>query len=1013
MQDGDDRCYLTKYKAYFQQKEQNITPMETEIIIQLLIEHLENYVGDCEVLTRDEAIEGSENLSIDSLTLSTSAAWPFTEFKIDGTATNVKNKGNFYLQEEGLKLVDEQYNNWREDEVVISFPMAGQSKSELRPAGKEKKPRFFVAVDAPTTINVKRLNADFDKQLSSNRGRTSFINSGFTPFARGYDTLYKKHDKFMHHIAGDIEGFDTSQKAAFCHILYRVRSHFYQNHPDYDRIDHSLRNMYSHFAQAGVLALDGTETYEHFCEMISGWWSTLTDNSMVRVMVTLLALVRTLGRIPNMKEFTMSTMGDDDIFSYNFDLDVDEFTNAMRSFGYVYTSSDKSGKVVSQPLKDIEFIKMGFFLPEGHNTWIFKFPRNRIISFLQYYNKKEFCTLESRVNAALLLSYGQPLNKEIRDYIRFLVGKGRLNPGRLHTASGLARIIYSYENIPGGPNTLNQDKSLYILQCFKMNTSVQNPINNDVMNSLMQDTPIQAHAPVKNASVSMIEKCTHPPKAVPGFCGLPTNDARSQVVVEYKNTKINTTPYIFDYGTALVRPVVAADLGTFDYALLVTNGGRVLSIPFVYNSTTSNLQQDYNNVDVQDNYDFTKFSTDATLYRPAYKSITTNLNATMFNDTGLVAGCQFNPNVLFAGTLLSMAHEEPKLLVEYAKLHHGKRNIHVPWNHADIDKHTKNHSSFPSYIMADLVSKLGLPKDAIVDLDPNTSAQVVSFGKVNTSGSQPSFVPSPSQILTLSTRSASWPAKEGTFGTSRLNTITPAWLAASNTSVAGNQLYECYVFYLDSANSPHFVGLGDNKAPGPIGTTPLYDTQWSKDMTWQWHFYQGLSLNSQASTSFQLLIKKYYTGYEVQPAFTSAWAGMVKLAPKPDLTAMQAMMDIFYDQKDIMPAKYNFLGSLVKLAGPLIKQLGGAEGIIGKGTELLTSMFSGGSAAKAEPPVKAKSVEKVSRREDALEEQIRVLTRKIEQMRMPSKSATKPAAGLPRKRLGTKSLVTAFKRGGK
>ena len=72
----------------------------------------------------------------------------------------------------------------------------------------------------------------------------------------------------------------------------------------------------------------------------------------------------------------------------------------------------------------------------------------------------------------------------------------------------------------------------------------------------------------------------------------------------------------------------------------------------------------------------------------------------------------------------------------------------------------------------------------------------------------------------------------------------------------------------------------------------------------------------------QLVIKKVYTGYEVQAAPLSAFSGLMKLAPKPDLTAMQAMMDAFYELKDAFPVKYNFLGTLASIAAKGLKTFG-------------------------------------------------------------------------------------------
>lgn len=431
--------------------------------------------------------------------------------------------------------------------------------------------------------------------------------------------------------------------------------------------------------------------------------------------------------------------------------------------------------------------------------------------------------------------------------------------------------------------------------------------------------------------VAFLRKCIHPPSAVPSYSGLPTNDTRTQVLVQWTNMQINVTPSIVDAIASATRNVTAADLSTFDYAILSTSGARVVSIPFIYINGV--MVQDLSNVEVQDNYDFENFSTDATLYRPNYKSITTYLNATSFNDTGSVAGMQFNPSMLFGGTLSRLSSTNYDLFRSYVRTHIRLKHIQLIDN-----RHPLFHSArtifenFPAFVRDDIIDLLTsgfVDRDltTVVGLDPNTTLQIINLSQI---GDQ--VMPSQSQILNNSTRSYGGRARDGTFAVQRLNTIAPQWLTASNTIASKSGLYQCYFFFYDTAGIDHLIPLYDNNpVPTPITTLkPLYDTLWSSDMTWSIVRYDGLSLNSQTSVSTQLLIKKTYTGFEVQPAFRSAWAGMVRMAPKPDLMSMQLLMDRMYELKDVMPASYNFWGamlaalpSILSSAGPMIKMISG------------------------------------------------------------------------------------------
>jgi hypothetical protein len=173
------------------------------------------------------------------------------------------------------------------------------------------------------------------------------------------------------------------------------------------------------------------------------------------------------------------------------------------------------------------------------------------------------------------------------------------------------------------------------------------------------------------------------------------------------------------------------------------------------------------------------------------------------------------------------------------------------------------------------------------------------------------------------------------FSVQRLNTITPSWLAGSNTYTVADGikgLYQCWTSEIDGTSMETItIPLFENASIGTAGIAlkALYDTLWTKDMTWSWVRFSGLSLNSQTSVSTQLLIKKTYCGYEVQPCVASAWSGMMKLGPKPDISTMQAMMDGFYELKDVMPARYNFWGAISSLA---------SSGVKGPGSSVLSAL---------------------------------------------------------------------------
>jgi hypothetical protein len=512
-----------------------------------------------------------------------------------------------------------------------------------------------------------------------------------------------------------------------------------------------------------------------------------------------------------------------------------------------------------------------------------------------------------------------------------------------------------------------------------------NQVDADMFSNLQQDSEIQTVTKVVQPDKAFIQKCLHPPSSVPGFIGIPTNDARSQVVLEWRNLFMQKPSYGF-----LQPPTVVVKLPVqpIEFAFLIPTGPSKLGFCFYADDTGTNWFQDYNNVDDNDLYDFWKFADDAQLYRPVYKSLTTYLNATAFNDTGFVTTNQFAPPILFSGSLLSYSTQRPLEFLSFIK-------SYARYNSLVVQKDNLKYDEFPRYVRDMIHSKLLIgASDARLNIDPNVTIQVVNLGGVGLTDGNGISVPSMSQVLQQSQRSYGGKALEGTFGVQRLNTIAPSWQIAGNTyrgSPHQNGLYQCWIHTISADGSIHFVPLTANV---PLGTTPLqlgpftaYDALWSSDMTWQWIHYSGLSFSNQQDprTASQILIRKYYTGFEVQPAPLSAWSGLVKAGPKPSLMHMQALMDQFFNLKDGMPARFNFLGALASIASPYLKgALNGA----------LKGAFSSADSPVAKTQVKEKVAKKeikedkkVVKADNTLLKKIQKLERELASMRSSNRSS--------------------------
>lgn len=476
--------------------------------------------------------------------------------------------------------------------------------------------------------------------------------------------------------------------------------------------------------------------------------------------------------------------------------------------------------------------------------------------------------------------------------------------------------------------------------------AAQNPIDADLFHNERQPA-MQNTAPILGPDQAFIEKHVHPPRAVPSYDGMPTNDTRSQVVINWtKYGIINSSKYV-PYGVApQVTPVDPQQVS--GYAILSTSGPNHPSYRYVKFDAGSGdtWALDINNCLPLDVYNVNRFPLDANLYRPAYKSTTIYLNATSFNDTGIVASAQFNPPLKFAGNLEQLASKDPKLFDQFVLFHaaQGVKTDFRPFNlepkHLErlADLHDKALREF-AIAEKDRLDKefehlsLGEKEEAKKNkkppaetielrLDPSFSIQVVDFGaqgNVISGLGSGSIVPTSDQVMNLSTRAYGGKALDGAFIVNRLNTISPEWKCIGpnrNATAFGKGLYYCYYTYENAAGDPllgqFYASAGRTPISGTPGAFACEDAQWSMDQTWSWTVFEGLSPNLVAPSNAQrMLAIKDYMGFEVQAAAKSPWAGIQRLAPRPNMRAMEALLLAYYDMKDCTEAKYNFLGTLV------------------------------------------------------------------------------------------------------
>lgn len=437
--------------------------------------------------------------------------------------------------------------------------------------------------------------------------------------------------------------------------------------------------------------------------------------------------------------------------------------------------------------------------------------------------------------------------------------------------------------------------------------------------------------PIKEVKNAVLQKCLHPPTAVPDFCGMPTNEDRDQLVMQFQRLDMLKQPMVVQGSTA--RPVANY---TGNQSWLLLNSAKIMAFAFIREDSTTGpttWKQDLANTIYNDAYDFENFSKDTQLFRPCYKSTTWTLNATAFNDVGMVCGAQFNPAVGFQGPYSKLANEDPVLFVDSVcyKIQQG----HVLILHEDDEDYQSwkdKERHFPRFALLDLKFKLGLTNEALT-IEPWMRVQFLSLGEAP--GLQIP-VPSISNLLQSTPRSLCLKAKEGVFMVQRINTVAPQWINSFGGNAPSLAQYECALYWESSTDQQrHFSFLNEVNDSGSVDV--VFDTAWTKDMTMGWITSEGLmpnvggngtpTLPITVSALSNIAIKTYY-GLEIQPALVSPFNTLTKQSPQPDLMTMQTLLRQFYEIKDAMPARMNFLGLLntgLKLLGPVIDAFAGGS----------------------------------------------------------------------------------------
>nr|WPR18503.1 MAG: peptidase A21 family protein [Chemarfal virus 216] len=396
-----------------------------------------------------------------------------------------------------------------------------------------------------------------------------------------------------------------------------------------------------------------------------------------------------------------------------------------------------------------------------------------------------------------------------------------------------------------------------------------------------------------DSGAAFVEKYLHPPRPARGdYAGIPDKNNSPSVRAQYDAVK-----QIQTYDVSAGQQ--------YNKVLLIHTSSAIAPVITIKYDLTGISVQSPDDVILNTNIVCQDMVAQCASGRMAYKSTTSNLNATGFNNQGVVTSALFRPNrsIYRIGDLISRYHGAIRDLDSFHReLCVIYDLVHRPWN--GKDDHYKH-----------VITNIGTAVDNF--------AQVLKVG----------IIPNESTpIVMMSPNAVSTAATEGSFVVQKFLNDTIPYLDFSDSGLSGLGVsvaagMPCLIFEQVSATTGQLQFIKAKDQPGlPPGINTLQDLPWN-DFCWGYTLYEGLSVAPGTSTTVTppYLTVKTITGYEFQPLPNSVLSPFIKESAVYDFSALRLCTMANHSLPDSLPSKMNFWGSLgrmlLSVAPSLVKTL--------------------------------------------------------------------------------------------
>jgi len=426
------------------------------------------------------------------------------------------------------------------------------------------------------------------------------------------------------------------------------------------------------------------------------------------------------------------------------------------------------------------------------------------------------------------------------------------------------------------------------------------------------------------AGTDYVNKVTHPPSTIPsGYCGVPDASHPNFVPLEVKcsdNVRIDYT--LPDSATTTVNNLSSRLL------FVQPSGGFVGSYVFHWTGSawvqaanqgsSSTMPAITTNQPATKNvgYNFDNYVKDISTQRTVYKSTTTYLNATGFNNQGVNADAKFKPDVLhtsfsalrrdlntddererFDALVCQLLGKEP-VDIEVVSGRNVTTKRVSPLQATDFDYDVQ---------VWDWANGTG------------TIAQLPNSVMYSIAGLLPE---TPADVIVSSPKGIEREAKLGGFTVEQPVDPVQLWTPnADNSRATGPQNPAGCTFSIIRCNNGSTISFAPlYNAASSGGFNGAADTPWN-NLTWSYQMYDGLTVASSDvvnAIGAPYITVKGYTGIEGQARSTGSLQSFQKMLPLPDPEALQMAVGIHHARPDGLPAAANDFGTIAAVAAKFL-----------------------------------------------------------------------------------------------